>query len=281
MNDSQCVAFLQWALPRLGMRWEGFRKVRRQVCKRLRRRLTELGLPDLAAYRAQLEQHPQEWAVLDDLTHITISRFNRDHGVFAFLQREVLPALAAGEIARGSDTVEVWSAGCASGEEPYTLTIMWQLELARRFPTLKLPILATDLDHAMLARARRGCFAADSLKELPERWRTAAFVQQEGHYCLRDTFKEAVTIARHDIRSPPPDGPFDLVMCRNLAFTYFDLDLQRTAAARLATALRPGGALVLGAHEALPADLDKLEPWSSTERIYRRIRQPSSRPCTQ
>src|SRR3981081_3243192 len=129
MNDSQCVAFLQWALPRLGMRWEGFRKVRRQVCERLSRRLAELELRDLAAYRAHLGQHPEEWTVLDALTHITISRFNRDRRVFAFVQREVLPALATGAISRSSDTVQVWSAGCASGEEAYTLAIMWQLEL--------------------------------------------------------------------------------------------------------------------------------------------------------
>ncbi len=275
MEDSQCVAFLQWALPRLGMRWEGFRKVRRQVCKRLRRRLSELGLPNPAAYRAHLEQHPEEWAVLENLTHITISRFNRDRSVFTCLQREVLPALASGTIARGSNTMEVWSAGCASGEEAYTLTIIWQLALARRFPALTIRILATDLDDAMLARARRGCFTASSLRELPERWRAAAFVKQDRHYCLQDTCKEAVTIARHDIRTPPPDGPFDLVMCRNLAFTYFDLDLQRTTAARLASALQGGGALVLGTHEALPANLDEFEPWRSTERIYRRIRQPT------
>jgi chemotaxis protein methyltransferase CheR len=276
MNDSQCAAFLQWALPRLGMRGEGFRKVRRQVCKRVRRRLGELGLSDLSAYRARLEQHPEEWAVLDGLTHITISRFSRDRGAFEFLEREVLPALAAGVLARGSESVLAWSAGCAAGEEAYTLMIMWQLELAHRFPALTIQILATDLDDTMLARARRGCFTAGSLRELPQRWRAAAFVQRERTYCLRDTFKEAVTVARHDIRSPPPDGPFDLVICRNLAFTYFDLDLQRATAARLASALRPGGALVLGSHEALPADFDTFEPWSSTERIYRRT---SARSC--
>jgi chemotaxis protein methyltransferase CheR len=192
--------------------------------------------------------------------------------VFAFVQREVLPALATGAISRSSDTVQVWSAGCASGEEAYTLAIMWQLELVRRFPAVKLQILATDLDDAMLARARHGCFAAGSLKELPERWRTVAFVQQGRHHCLRATFSAAVTIARQDIRSPPPDAPFDLVMCRNLAFTYFDLDLQRTTAARLVGVLRAGGALVLGAHEALPAELDELEPWSGAERIYRKLR---------
>jgi hypothetical protein len=90
MNDRQCVEFLQWALPRLGMRWQGFRKVRRPVCKRVRRRAEELELSDLTAYRTYLQQHPEEWAPLEGLTRITISRFNRDRGVFAFVEQEVL-----------------------------------------------------------------------------------------------------------------------------------------------------------------------------------------------
>jgi chemotaxis protein methyltransferase CheR len=271
MNDSECVAFLQWALPQLGLRWDGFRKVRRQVCRRLSRRLAELGLPDLRAYRARLEHDRAEWAVLDDLTHITISRFHRDRHVFAALQHDVIPVLAAAAQARGSHDVEVWSAGCGSGEEPYTVAIMWELELARLFPSLTMRVIATDIDDAMLVRARRACYGDGSLKELPEHWSAAAFVRDGGLHCLRDTFRASVTVRRHDIRRPQPDGPFDLVLCRNLAFTYFDADAQRAAAARVADALRPGGALVLGTHEALPADSDRFEPWSSSTAIQRRI----------
>jgi chemotaxis protein methyltransferase CheR len=274
MNDSRCVEFLQWALPRIGMRWQGFRTVRRQVCKRVRRRVAELELADLAAYSIYLERQPDEWAVLESLTRVTISRFNRDRGVFAFLGHEVLPVLAAGVVAQGADAMQMWSAGCASGEEPYTLSIIWQLELACRFPTLAIRILATDVDDSVLARARRGCFTASSLTELPERSRAAAFADEDRLYCIREPFKRPVTVARHDVRSGPPDGgPYDLVLCRNLAFTYFGTHQQRATATCLAGALRTGGALVLGAHEALPAGLDEFEPWSSTHRIYRKCHQ--------
>lgn len=84
----------------------------------------ELGLADLAAYRAYLETDPAEWAGLDALTHITISRFRRDRGVFEVIDRQVLPQLAR------RSSLSAWSAGCASGEEPYTLAIGW----ARRTP---------------------------------------------------------------------------------------------------------------------------------------------------
>src|SRR5687767_6728995 len=118
-NDAQCVGFLQWALPHVRMRWEGFRRVRRQVCRRIERRRRELGLDGLPAYRLYLEQHPDEWPVLDSLCRVTISRFYRDRGVFAFLEGEVLPAVAQGAVRDGRQALEAWSAGCASGEEPY------------------------------------------------------------------------------------------------------------------------------------------------------------------
>jgi chemotaxis protein methyltransferase CheR len=267
----QCVEFLQWALPRLGLRWAGFRKVRGQVCKRLRRRLGELGLADLDAYREYLAASSEEWAVLERMTHVTISRWGRDRGVFDALASEVLPALAARAAARGVDEVAVWSAGCASGEEPYTVAITWQFAVGDGFPGMDVRIVATDVDEGMLARARRGCYPAGSLRELPERWREAAFVEREGECCALDTVKAAVRIERRDVRDEPPSpGRFDLVLCRNLAFTYFDLAGQRAAVARLAGALRPGGGLVLGKHEALPPGVVEFEPWRFAERIYRR-----------
>ena len=86
MNDADCVEFLQWALPRLRMRWAGFRKVRGQVCKRIGRRLKELGLGDIDAYRSYLDKHSEEWEILDGLCRITISRFHRDRKVFECLR---------------------------------------------------------------------------------------------------------------------------------------------------------------------------------------------------
>lgn len=94
MRDEACVRFLQWCLPPLRKRWPGFRKVRGQVCKRIDRRLRQLGLAGPDPYRAYLETHPEEWAVLDGLCRVTISRFYRDRDVFDVLGEEVLPTLA-------------------------------------------------------------------------------------------------------------------------------------------------------------------------------------------
>jgi chemotaxis protein methyltransferase CheR len=135
---ADCHEFLDWALPRMGFRVAGFRRVRGQVCKRIRRRLHELALGDLADYRRHLQFKPDEWETLDGLCHITISRFCRDRQVFDWLRRTGLPELAAQAVAEGRNHLSCWSAGCAGGEEPYTLRLIWDLCLAGRFHGINL-----------------------------------------------------------------------------------------------------------------------------------------------
>jgi chemotaxis protein methyltransferase CheR len=268
--DRCCVAFLQWALPRLGLRWAGFRKVRRQVCRRLRRRLGELELADLDAYREHLEAHPEEWTVFDALTAITISRFYRDAQVFRALEHQVLPALAAAAAADPRDRLDAWSAGCGSGEEAYTLELLWHETLAARFPTLRLEVLASDIDPAMLRRAREATYDASSLRELPVRWRDRGFTRRGECYCVRPEHRELVSVRHHDLRTPPPAERFDVVLCRNVAFTYLAAAGQTTALARLTGTLRRGGALVIGLHESLPEPHPGLTAWPGTRAIFRR-----------
>jgi chemotaxis protein methyltransferase CheR len=271
VSDADCVLFLQWALPRLGMRWAGFRKVRRQVCKRIERRRRELGLVDLAAYRDHLEAHPEEWRTLTGLCRVTVSRFYRDRAVFAFLERDVLPALARRAAVEGR-SLAAWSAGCASGEEPYTLALVWALAVAAAFPGLALDVVATDLDPVMVDRARAACYEPGSLRDLPEAWRHQAFDCRDGRFCLKAELRRRVELMQHDLRAGAPDGPFDLVLCRNVAFTYFDPERQEEVAAMLAGCLRPGGALVVGAHESLPPGEEGFSPWPDGPGVYLRRR---------
>jgi chemotaxis protein methyltransferase CheR len=270
VTDADCVAFLRWALPRLRLRWRGFRRIRRQVCRRVERRVRELDLAGLDAYRAYLEAELSEWETLDALCRVTISRFARDRGVFEFLGRTVLPALA-GAARERDDALVAWSAGCASGEEAYTLVLLWELEVGRDVPGVALHVLATDTDETMIERAERAIYPESSLRELSASWRQTGFVECGGSYRLRRELRRAVTIRRHDVRNRPPAGPFDLVLCRNLAFTYFELDLQQAVATRLARCVRPGGALVLGAHETLPEGTRGFVPWSEGLHVYRRL----------
>lgn len=259
MTDAECVDFLQWALPRLGLRWQGFRKVRRQVCRRLSRRIADLGLSDPDAYRSYLERNAQEWDALAGLCRVTISRFWRDRAVFEALRDVVLPQLGA--------TLSAWSVGCASGEEAYSLV------LAAADASVQINVIATDVDPVLLERARRACYPESSLRDLPANLRARAF--ENG--CLRPEYRKPVDFLRHDVRDGAPGGPFDLTLCRNLVFTYFADELQREVSRHLVRSLRAGGVLVVGAHEALPDGLGGLEPWPATRGVYRHRRERRAR----
>lgn len=267
MSDAECVELLRWALPRLGLRWAGFRKVRRQVCRRLRGRLRELGLADLGGYRRYLEQHADEWPRLDGLCRIPISRFLRDRGVFCVLAEETLPRLAAG--LRGRE-LRCWSAGCASGEEPYGLCLLWAFRLRARFPDVSLRVVATDVEPHLLERARRARYPASSLREVPADWLERGFSRAGGELELRGELRTGVELRLQDLRREAPAGHFHLILCRNLAFTYFDAAFQGDAARRLRGRLEPGGVLVVGSHERVPAGTSGLERLPRPPGAYRR-----------
>jgi chemotaxis protein methyltransferase CheR len=252
MNDRDWAEVLQWALPRLGLRWRGFTNLRRQVCRRMKARAKAIGLEDATTYRKRLEDDPEELRRLDALCFVTISRFYRDRATFDLLRHTLLPALADAASLRGERALRVWSAGCASGEEPYTLAMIWMKDLASRFPSLTFEVLATDFDATVLARAARGCYPRSSFVELPADLREAAVDEDGDVACVRATIRDAVRFEERDIRTFTPSEPQALVLCRNVAFTYFDESVQRGFLERVGTILAPGGLLVIGGHEQLP-----------------------------
>lgn len=259
MRDQDCIIFLQDYLPRLGLRWPGYRKVRRTVCKRLSRRLKALSLESLSDYGDLLARDPDERAQFDALCRIPISRFYRDRQVFVALGETLLPDLAEAVIARGETCLHAWSAGCASGEEPYSLKLVWDRQVQSRYPDLGLEIFASDADQQMLERAEVARYTTGSLKDLPAPLKEAGFVREDSEFCLRPEIKTGITFVRQDIRTAAPPCLFDLILCRNLAFTYFDKEVQNTVLARLNRHLRAEGMLVIGAHERLPTEQTQFE----------------------
>ena len=293
MHDDDCIRLLREVLPRLGMRWPGFRKPRGQVCKRIARRMAELGEGSVDGYLGRLEEHPDEWEVLDFLCRVTISRFRRDRRTWERLEGEVLPSLAERLEGEDGGRLRCWSAGCASGEEPYTLSLLWELGgLARRFPGVEPFVLATDLDPHMVFRARRGVYPPGALKELPGEWVGEAFepvnaggsrgggsgqgeaeTGEPAELRLRGRFRRPVRLVCADLRDPLPRARFHLVLCRNLPFTYYRKDLQERLLGALSRRVVPGGWLAVGAHEELPRAWQERHGWRGRgEGLYRRAR---------
>lgn len=253
MRDAECIAFLQWALPLMGFRCPGFRKVRGQVCKRVGRRLRELELPDLESYQEYLNAHSSEWAILDGFCRITISRFFRDRGVYETLGTKVLPELASHGDSAGESGLTIWSAGCGAGEEPYSIAILHRLSDEPDLRNANVRIVATDSDEHQLDRARTAIYPVGSTKDMPAEIRASAFEKlDQNQLLLREPYRESIELACQDLRQEMPEGPFHLTLCRNLAFTYFIEETQRQILAGLHQRLLPGGYLVIGAHEQLP-----------------------------
>jgi chemotaxis protein methyltransferase CheR len=227
-------------------------------------------LKDYLAYQARLEADPSEWQILDECCHITISRFFRDRGTFEVVRRLVLPDIAV-RAKREGRTAEAWSAGCASGEEPYTLKILWDIEIARIFPAVPLSIVATDVDDAMLARAREGCFKPTSLHELQPSLIEQAFDRVDTGYCVKPEHRAGIEFLDQDLRMKMPPRHFDLILCRYVAFTYFAEALQRKVLAGMLERLRSQGYLVLGTHEQLPGNIPELRALPSAPQIFQKI----------
>lgn len=225
--------------------WQGYRKVRKGVIKRLRRHMTDLGCATLGCYLAVLEEDRSAYQMCQAHLRVTISRFCRDRQVWQHLENRLLPDLAA----RFPQGLRVWSAGCARGEEPYSLAMLWdRLHLS---PALE--IIATDADPRLLDRARQGVFGKSSLKELPREWIFSCFHKADSqHYTILPHLRENIGWYRHDLLELPPSGPFHLILLRNSLLTYYQQPALGPAVERIVEMLAPGGLFIIGAHEKLP-----------------------------
>jgi chemotaxis protein methyltransferase CheR len=269
--DQEYVQFLKTCMPRLRLRWQGFRKVRKQVIRRIKRRLKELQLQNLSAYRAYLERHADEWLVLDSLCRITISRFYRDAEVFTTLREVGLPALTRLAKARNEHILRCWVAGCASGEEVYSLQMLWHRCLSARFPDMELGLVATDVDPGLLERAGRGRYRCSSLRELPRHWIASEFDVCDQWFVVPEPRRGSIDFIEQDIRTDLPGGWFYLVMCRNLVLTYFAEALQREILWRVASRLLPGGLLVVGKQETLPQNSQAFVAYDDYPGMFRKV----------
>ena len=254
--------FLAEALPPLGLAPAAL--IRRNIRRRVMRRMESVGVHDYSSYLHFLRRNPSEWDVLRSLFTVTISRFFRNRRVFDALSRHVLAPLA-----EKGNPVFAWSAGCASGEEAFTLRILWE-ELPGRKPPMS--ILATDVAGACLQRAREGLYPESSLREVPRPIVERHFREEEGRFRLREDVVRSVAFRDHDLMGNPPSGKFQLVLCRNAAFTYFAVPLRVPVAGAIASVLSPGGFLVIGRTEKLPLEAAAwFAPACPPHNVFRRL----------
>lgn len=240
-------------LDALDRPWAGFRKIRKGVKKRVRRHMEQHGCTTIDAYLELLEKNPTFRNECEVCLRVIISRFYRDRRLWEHLEKHVLPEL----LDRFPKGLTAWSAGCANGEEPYSLAIVWETLTAFGMPSPLLRILATDADAECLKRAETGRYPLSSLKEVPDAMKSRWFRKVPGshQWQIDPLLKKYIDWQAHDLLAPPPDNAFNLILLRNNLLTYYQGDVLQIALKGITQAIVPGGILILGSHEQLPSGL--------------------------
>jgi chemotaxis methyl-accepting protein methylase len=243
------------------------RCLRRRIAVRMRAH----NVTSYEEYLAILEGTPDELQKLSDALTINVTKFFRNIELWQRLRDDVLPGLWEA----GRRPLRVWSAGCASGEEPYTLAMLFADTATRAgHPEWMkhLVIDATDIDRVCLDRARIGAYPLGVFSETPAEFVTRyTEAAEDGGRIVTDEIRRVVQVNRLDLtRDRPRNPPYDLVVCRNVLI-YFDRAMQERLFAVFVEVLRPGGILVLGKVETiLGPTRDQLELVDARERVYRR-----------
>jgi chemotaxis protein methyltransferase CheR len=259
--------FLREAAVLIGLQWRPFR--RKGIKRKVERRIAEIGLSDFEEYLLRIKEQSEEQTYLSRILTVTISRFFRDKEVFNILETSIIPTIVK-KMKEGD--FKIWSIGCASGEEPYSIALLWKERFENIWPQIHLSILATDIDEHMLERASRGRFKKSSLREVDEETLRNFFRKENGFYILDQTIPGSVKFRRHDIIHEEPFGEMDIVFCRNLAFTYFYRECQIGVLKKIAASLKEEGYLVIGKDENLPLTYPTLFiPIYAKEKIFQKF----------
>jgi two-component system CheB/CheR fusion protein len=248
---------------------------RATVLRRIGRRINVNELSDLKAYARFMRQHHGEaHALLKDLL-ISVTNFFRDCEAFEALERGVVRTLFEGKGAQ--DQVRVWVAGCATGEEAYTL-MMLLAECAEALPNAPtVQVFATDIDEQAVATAREGLYTEADVADIsPERLRRF-FTKERDGYRVRRELRERVLFARHNLIKDPPFSHLDLVTCRNLLI-YLNRAAQERVMQVFHFALNPGGFLFLGTSESVDGAGELFATFDKEAHVYRSRHTPSRLP---
>lgn len=249
----------------LGLDFSAYRP--EALMRRLKRRQTAAGMDELSAYLASIESRPSELEALARDMLIPVTAFFRDAAAFHGLKNIVRKL--CDEKPPGSE-IRVWIAGCASGEEAYSVSMIFAEVLAKRLPRYRLQIFATDIDEAALASARRGIYSAAALADIAPAILERYFLPVDRvHYEVGKTLRDLVVFARHDVAKDLPFHRLDLIACRNV-LAYFDTPLREKLVQSFYLALKKEGYLFLGRSESIAQVEALFSAVEQRERLFRK-----------
>ncbi len=226
-----------------------------------------VGVTGFAAYQDYLEVHPNEFATLFNIILINVTGFFRDPAAWDAVRTTALPQILAGKAPDGP--IRAWSAGCASGEEAYTIAMVLAEELGTEQFRERVKIYATDVDEDALNTARQAAYQERQVEGVPPELLTKYFEHLDGLYLFRKDLRRQVIFGRHDLINDAPISRIDLLTCRN-TLMYLNAETQARVLARLHFALNDGGFLLLGRAETLMAHGQSFVPADLKRRLSRK-----------
>jgi two-component system, chemotaxis family, CheB/CheR fusion protein len=267
-TDPQFESLLAHVKEARGFDFTGYK--RSSLVRRVNRRMGQVGSPTYADYLDYLQVHPEEFTALFNTVLINVTGFFRDPDAWSYLGGEVLPQLLATKEA--NSPIRVWSAGCASGEEAYSLAILLAEVLGPDEFRNRVKVYATDVDEEQLTEARQASYPEESVATLSPERRERYFERFGSRYVFRKDLRRSVIFGRNDLVQDAPISRVDLLVCRN-TLMYFNAETQARILSRFHFALASGGVLFLGKAEMLPSHGSLFVPTDLKRRIFRKVPQ--------
>ena len=232
-------AFLQDLQRKKGLDLTGYK--RPQMERRINSLMRSLKISDYNSYIDLLEKEIQHWRKFIDTLTINVSEFYRNPTQWEILQTRIIP-----ELIEKYHSLKIWSAGCSTGEEPYTLAMV----LMSQFPNMFFSLYATDIDDEVLNKAKAGVYNDKAVANLPKSYLTRYFTQQGTTYTVSDEVKKKVKFAKQNLLRDVFGRNFDIILCRNVVI-YFTEESKADLYHRFYEALKPGGVLFTGSTEQI------------------------------
>lgn len=252
-----------------GFDFSGYKRA--GLVRRLRKRMAQVGIEDFGAYRDHLELHPEEFRQLFDTVLINVTGFFRDPEAWDALKDTVVPRILEGK--RGYEPIRVWSAGCSSGEEAYTLVMVLAEAMGWERFKAQVKIYATDVDDDALQQARAATYTPQDLESVPEELRERYFDGSDNRFVFKSELRRCVIFGRNDLSRDAPISHLDLLVCRN-ALMYFHAEAQTHILARFHFGLEEAGFLFLGRAEMLFTRSSLFRPVVMKARIFSKVTRP-------